>query len=119
VSPLRGFPDICIRFPGATALATLTGHVWTTWDLLEKTEPIHQMRFRKLRIAWSVAWGIACEVSLVAWIGSYFKDFWMVWGSQRFFFFDGVVAYGRFGRTAPKAQQLLLSLPVSRNHSSR
>jgi hypothetical protein len=58
------------------------------------------MTFRKLQIVWSVAWGIACEVSLVAWIGSYFKDFWMVWGSHRYFFFDGVVAYGRMGRTA-------------------
>src|SRR5688572_24972679 len=29
------------------------------------------MRFRKLRIAWSVAWGIACLLLIVLWMRSY------------------------------------------------
>jgi hypothetical protein len=29
------------------------------------------MRFRKLRIAWSVAWGIACVLLIVFWVRSY------------------------------------------------
>ena len=29
------------------------------------------MRFRKLRIAWSVGWGIACVLLLVLWVRSY------------------------------------------------
>jgi hypothetical protein len=29
------------------------------------------MRFRKLRIAWSVAWGIACVLLIVLWVRSY------------------------------------------------
>src|SRR6478609_7250090 len=29
------------------------------------------MRFRKLRIAWSVAWGLACVLLIVLWVRSY------------------------------------------------
>jgi hypothetical protein len=29
------------------------------------------MRFRKLRIAWSVAWGISCALLIVLWVRSY------------------------------------------------
>jgi hypothetical protein len=29
------------------------------------------MRFRKLRIAWSVAWGIGCVLLIVLWVRSY------------------------------------------------
>ena len=29
------------------------------------------MRFRKLRIAWSVGWGIACVLLIVLWVRSY------------------------------------------------
>ena len=33
------------------------------------------MRFRKLRIAWSVGWGIACVLLIVLWVRSYwYKD---------------------------------------------
>jgi hypothetical protein len=31
------------------------------------------MRFRKLRIAWSVVWGLACVLLLVVWVRSYFR----------------------------------------------
>jgi hypothetical protein len=31
------------------------------------------MRFRKLRIAWSVLWGIACVLLIVSWIRSYWS----------------------------------------------
>jgi hypothetical protein len=31
------------------------------------------MRFRKLRIAWSVAWGFACVLLIVLWVRSYFR----------------------------------------------
>jgi hypothetical protein len=34
------------------------------------------MRFRKLRIAWSVAWGIACVLLLVLWVRSYSILYW-------------------------------------------
>ena len=30
-----------------------------------------RMRFRKLRIAWSVAWGVACLLLIVLWVRSY------------------------------------------------
>ena len=35
-----------------------------------------QMRFRKLRIAWSVTWGIACVLLIVLWVRSYW------WGKR-------------------------------------
>src|SRR4051812_22807060 len=31
------------------------------------------MRFRKLRIAWSVAWGVAAVLSVVLWVRSYWS----------------------------------------------
>src|SRR6185295_19427494 len=31
----------------------------------------HAMRFRKLRIAWSVFWGAACVLLIVLWVRSY------------------------------------------------
>ena len=31
------------------------------------------MRFRKLRIAWSVVWGIACVLLIVLWVRSYWQ----------------------------------------------
>ena len=36
----------------------------------------NKMRFRKLRIAWSVVWGIACVLLIVLWVRSYW------WGEQ-------------------------------------
>jgi hypothetical protein len=50
---------------------------------------------RYLRIGWSLVWGIAFEVSLVAWIGSYFKHFIWGWRGHLFIFFEGTVVYGR------------------------
>jgi hypothetical protein len=32
------------------------------------------MRFRKLRIAWSVFWGIACVLLIVLWVRSYSRQ---------------------------------------------
>jgi hypothetical protein len=32
------------------------------------------MRFRKLRIAWSVFWGLACVLLIVLWVRSYWWD---------------------------------------------
>ena len=31
------------------------------------------MRYRKLRIAWSVGWGIACVLLIVLWVRSYWR----------------------------------------------
>src|SRR4029079_3921590 len=31
------------------------------------------MKYRKLRIAWSVAWGIACLLLIVLWVRSYWR----------------------------------------------
>jgi hypothetical protein len=33
------------------------------------------MKFRKLRIAWSVAWGIACVLLVAFWVKSYWAEF--------------------------------------------
>src|SRR5689334_19264816 len=35
----------------------------------DKTKPL--LRFRKLRIAWSVFWGLACVLLIVLWVRSY------------------------------------------------
>ena len=32
------------------------------------------MRFRKLRIAWLVAWGVACVLLVVLWVRSYWRE---------------------------------------------
>src|SRR5215207_1862396 len=40
------------------------------------------MRFRKLRIAWSVAYSMACVLLIVLWVRSYWKlDIW-VWNNN-------------------------------------
>src|SRR3954451_8568493 len=38
-----------------------------------KVFPTGQMRYRKLRIAWSVVWGIACLLLIVLWVRSYWQ----------------------------------------------
>jgi hypothetical protein len=48
------------------------------------------MRFRKLRIAWSVGWGSACVLLVVLWVRSYavidkwLPDFSTTWGIAAF-----------------------------------
>src|SRR4051794_39162743 len=37
------------------------------------------MRLRKLRIAWSVFWGLACVLLIVLWVRSYFRVDMVVW----------------------------------------
>jgi hypothetical protein len=37
------------------------------------------MRFRKLRIAWSVFWGLACVLLIVLWVRSYFHGDDITW----------------------------------------
>src|SRR3954451_3787256 len=37
----------------------------------DKTEP--PLRFRKLRIAWSVFWGLACVLLILFWVRSYWR----------------------------------------------
>jgi hypothetical protein len=37
------------------------------------------MRFRKLRIAWSVSWGLACVLLVVLWVRSYWHTY-RFWG---------------------------------------
>ena len=43
-----------------TLLALLFGFAG---QCIQKIIPVNTMRFRKLRIAWSVAWGIACRAA--------------------------------------------------------
>jgi hypothetical protein len=31
------------------------------------------MRFRKLRLAWSVGWGLACVLLIVLWVRTYYR----------------------------------------------
>src|SRR6476619_2972176 len=38
------------------------------------------MRFRKLRIAWSVFWGLACVLLIVLWVRSYPNHCEQCWG---------------------------------------
>jgi hypothetical protein len=40
------------------------------------------MRFRKLRIAWSVAWGLACLLLIAAWVRSCWVEDFCEWSSQ-------------------------------------
>jgi hypothetical protein len=43
----------------------------------------HTMKYRKLRIAWSVGWGVACVLLIVLWIHSYwYQDQIVVWMSN-------------------------------------
>jgi hypothetical protein len=38
------------------------------------------MRFRKLRIAWSVFWGVACVLLIALWVRSYWwRDLWQTY----------------------------------------
>jgi hypothetical protein len=37
------------------------------------------MRFRKLRIAWSVGWGVLCLLAIVFWIRSYHRVDLLIW----------------------------------------
>src|SRR6476619_5839896 len=37
------------------------------------------MRFRKLRIAWSVVWGLACVLLIVLWVRSYWLTDGVTW----------------------------------------
>jgi hypothetical protein len=37
------------------------------------------MRFRKLRIAWSVFWGVACVLLIVLWTRSYWREDCLYW----------------------------------------
>jgi hypothetical protein len=40
------------------------------------------MKYRKLRIAWSVAWGIACVLLIVLWVRSYTTVEFAIWVSS-------------------------------------
>jgi hypothetical protein len=40
------------------------------------------MRFRKLRIAWSVFWGLACVLLIALWVRSYLRTDHIVWTSD-------------------------------------
>ena len=39
------------------------------------------MRFRKLRVAWSAFWGLACVLLIVLWVRSYWVADWLLGGS--------------------------------------
>src|SRR3954449_8237078 len=53
------------------------------------------MRFRKLRITWSVLWGLACVLLIVLWVRSYWwKDF-AVSGGVRQIYLESCI--GRLG----------------------
>ena len=54
------------------------------------------MRFRKLRIAWSVACGIACVLLIVLWVRSHWLWDSLVWGVTAK---QGVLACSQGGRT--------------------
>ena len=63
-------------------------------------------RFRKLRIAWSVAWGVVAALLCVLWVRSYWiadtfgrrhAAFVVMWTSDR-----GALNYGRFVPSDPK-----------------
>jgi hypothetical protein len=52
------------------------------------------MRYRKLRIAWSVAWGIACVLLIVLWVrGHYYADD-VIFGHPKSGMFDLISSEG-------------------------
>jgi len=53
------------------------------------------MRFRKLRIAWSVVCGIACVLLIVLWIRSYSSTDGVVWQPTRSWFISSISLTGR------------------------
>jgi hypothetical protein len=77
------------------------------------------MRFRKLRIAWSVGWGIACVLLLVFWVRSYQiadRLHGRLWGSEAFLLSakEGHIATVAFSwnGSPSKWQWETISLPV-------
>ena len=44
------------------------------------------MRYRKLRIAWSVAWGVACVLLFALWMRSlWLSEYWFAFGPTQYF----------------------------------
>ena len=76
------------------------------------------MKYRKLRIAWSVAWGIGCLLLIALWVRSYhnpdvgpfFSHTWrdVAWGSQ-----PGLVAFYTPAMPTDAYYRALLGLDVT------
>src|SRR5690349_13714393 len=43
------------------------------------------LRFRNLRIGWSIIWGLACVLLIVLWVRSYWRFDQIVWNNARTF----------------------------------
>jgi hypothetical protein len=58
------------------------------------------MRFRKLRIAWSVAWGVVCLLMIALWVRSYWwaDNAWVCFNGNEGFSCWSVIGELRFGR---------------------
>ena len=64
-------PAVMIEFP----FQARANRIWLGVGRVRKIIPSNTlMRFRKLRIAWSVAWGVVAVLLIVLWVRSY----WMV-----------------------------------------
>src|SRR4051794_17100143 len=57
------------------------------------------MKYRKLRIAWSVAWGVAAVLLCVLWVRSYYYEDWLVGGLTRSQSFNVVSTNSQLGLT--------------------
>src|SRR4051812_996193 len=51
----------------------------SAWLSMQSNETTPSLRLRKLRIAWSVFWGLACVLVLVLWMRSYWYAESVIW----------------------------------------
>jgi hypothetical protein len=59
------------------------------------------MRFRKLRIAWSVFWGVACVLLVVLWVRSYLVGDLITLSGKGVFSANGVLEFSWFKPLPP------------------
>jgi hypothetical protein len=75
------------------------------------------MRFRKLRIAWSVGCGILCVLLIVLWIRSYYRVGFLFWHPTKTLQFDVTSISGGLSTSACDDPELLLDKLVWRLNS--
>src|SRR3954454_8578604 len=60
------------------------------------------MRFRKLRIAWSVAWGVVAVLSVLLWIrGNWYNDGWSRQSGSERVYVESVMGILKWGSMPP------------------
>src|SRR3954451_23134347 len=59
------------------------------------------MRFRKLRIAWSIFWGLACVVLIMLWVRSYWVGYLVKLSGKGLFSANGILEFSWFQPLPP------------------